>query len=165
VDLDLALKLLALPREVGKHPDDGEAVIAANGRFGPYVRWKQEIRSIPAEFSPLDIALDEAVGLLRQPKGQRRAAKASTLRELGKHPITDLPMAVRSGRYGPYVTDGKINASLRKGMSPETISLDDAVNLLEARAGQLEAPSAPVARKRARKETAASGPKKARSKK
>ena len=137
VDLELALKLLSLPRTLGKHPDDSAAVIATNGRFGPYVKWGNEIRSIPPEGSPLEVTLEQAVELLRQPKGRRRAVRAEKLKELGQHPISDLPIVILSGRYGPYITDGKLNASLPRGMMPDNVTMDDAVNLLEARAARV----------------------------
>jgi DNA topoisomerase-1 len=137
VDLQLALKLLSLPRTVGEHPDDGAPVTATNGRFGPYVKWGNEIRSIPPDASPLEITLDQAVELLRQPKGRRRAPRAEKLKELGQHPISDLPIVILSGRYGPYVTDGNLNASLPRGVMPDNVTMDDAVNLLEARAARV----------------------------
>jgi DNA topoisomerase-1 len=152
VDLDLALRLLSMPRAVGNHPDDQKEVIATNGRFGPYVKWGEEIRSIPPEQSPLEITLDQAVELLKQPKGRRRAAQATVLREMGKHPVSEQPLVIKSGRFGPYVTDGELNASLRQGMQPETLTVDDAVELLEARAARLAA-GGPM-RKPTRKKTA-----------
>ncbi len=133
--LDVALELLALPRELGGHPEDGKPVVAANGRFGPYVKWGEEIRSIPPEqASPLTISLEQAAELLKQPKGRRQAQKAQPLRELGAHPVSGKPLKVLSGRFGPYVTDGEINASLAKGQLPEDLTMDAAVTLLEARA-------------------------------
>ena len=152
VDLDLALRLLSMPRTVGNHPDDQKEVIATNGRFGPYVKWGEEIRSIASEQSPLEITLEQAVELLKQPKGRRRAAQATVLREMGKHPVSEQPLVIKSGRFGPYVTDGELNASLRQGMQPETLTVDDAVELLEARAARLAA-GGPT-RKTARKKTA-----------
>ena len=152
VDLDLALRLLSMPRTVGNHPDDQKEVIATNGRFGPYVKWGEEIRSIASEQSPLEITLEQAVELLKQPKGRRRAAQATVLREMGKHPVNEQPLVIKSGRFGPYVTDGELNASLRQGMQPETLTVDDAVELLEARAARLAA-GGPT-RKTARKKTA-----------
>ncbi len=139
VDLALALKLLALPRTIGAHPETGKPVLAANGRFGPFVKSGDEIRSIPPELSPLDITLERAVEMLKQPKGRRRAAQPKTLRELGKHPITEKLLVIKSGRFGAYVTDGELNCSLRSGMTPETLTIDDAVNLLDARSARLAA--------------------------
>ena len=155
VDLRLALQLLSLPRTLGRHPEDQKEVIATNGRFGPYVKWGDEIRSIPPEQSPLEITLEDAVEVLKQPKGRRRAAQVATLREIGKHPVTERPLVIKSGRFGPYVTDGELNASLRQGMQPDTLTLDDAVNLLEARAARLAAggPRRKTARKKTAKKT------------
>jgi DNA topoisomerase-1 len=136
VDLALALRLLSLPRVIGLHPETGEEVLAANGRFGPYVKSGEEIRSIPAGgVSPLDITLQSAVELLQQPKGRRgRAAPAAPLKELGPHPGTDKPLKILAGRFGPYVTDGEINASVPRGTAPEDVTVAQAVALLEARA-------------------------------
>ena len=130
VDLALALKLLALPRTIGAHPETGKPVLAANGRFGPFVKSGDEIRSIPPELSPLDLTLERAVEMLKQPKGRRRADPPKALRELGKHPVTQKPLVIKSGRFGAYVTDGELNATLRRGMTPERLTIDDAVNLL-----------------------------------
>ncbi len=163
VNLEQALKLLSLPRTIGEHPDDKEPVLAANGRFGPYVKWGKEIRSIPADqASPLDITLEQAVELLKQPKGKRQTAKPKTLREMGKHPVTERPLTVLSGRYGPYVSDGEINASLHRGMTPEGITIDDAVNLLEARAARIAEGGGP---KFAKKKVARKGKASAKAKK
>jgi DNA topoisomerase-1 len=159
VNLEHALELLSLPRSVGMHPDDQKEVIATNGRFGPYVKWGEEIRSIPAdENSPLTITLEAAVELLKQPKGRGRAAKPASLRDVGKHPVSEKNLVVMSGRFGPYVTDGEINASLRKGMTPENLTVDDAVELLEARAARIAEGGGAPARRPARKKAA---PKKA----
>ena len=167
VDLGLALRLLSLPRVIGTHPEDGRDVLAANGRFGPYVKWGDEIRSIPADGpSPLDIGLEQAVELLKQPKGRRRAAAPSTLKELGPHPASEKPLKVLSGRFGPYVTDGEINASLPRGLTPEELTVDRAVELLEARAARLaEGGGKRPGRKKAAKKTARKAAKKAARKK
>jgi DNA topoisomerase-1 len=148
--LETALALLALPREIGAHPETGEPVVAANGRFGPFVKSGDEIRSIPADVaSPLDISLEQAVELLKQPKGRRRAATPEALRELGQHPGTGKELKVLSGRYGPYVTDGEINASLPRGLKPEELEIPQAVELLQARALRIaEGGGAPARRGR-----------------
>jgi DNA topoisomerase-1 len=159
VNLELALELLALPRTIGEHPESGKPVLAANGRFGPYVKCEEEIRSIPAEMSPLRITLAEAVDVLKQPKGKRGSAQPKSLREMGKHPVSEKDLVIKSGRFGPYVTDGEINASLRTGMTPETLTIDDAVNLLEARAARLA--SDPSPRKKATRKAAKKSTKKA----
>ncbi len=168
--LEEALQLLSLPREVGLHPEDGKPVLAANGRFGPYVKWGEEIRSIPAEeASPLTIGLEKAVELLKQPKGRRQAQKPKALREIGEHPVSGKELKILSGRYGPYVTDGEINASLTKGQTPEALTVDDAVALLEARAirmaeggGRRGAGRKKAAKKKARKATKKKTSKKAK---
>ncbi len=159
VSLELALKLLGLPRTIGEHPESSEPVLAANGRFGPYVKCGEEIRSIPPEMSPLSISLAQAIDVLKQPKGQRRTAQPKALREMGKHPVSEKDLVIKSGRFGPYVTDGELNASLRSGMTPETLTIDDAVNLLEARAARLAADPSP--RKRATKKATKKSTKKA----
>jgi DNA topoisomerase-1 len=138
VTLEVALRLLSLPRELGKHPDTGETVIAANGRFGPYVKCGNETRSLPDETSPLDLTLAQALELLRQPKASRRrfAAPREPLKTFSVSPVTHQPVRLLDGRYGPYVTDGQTNASLPKGTSPEELSFEQALELLAARAAQ-----------------------------
>ena len=163
VDIDYALKLLALPRTLGAHPEDKKDVTAAVGRFGPYVKWGSDIRSIPKDKGDaLEVTLDQALELLRQPKTWRRAsARVETLKEVGKHPVTGKELKVRSGSFGPYVTDGEINASLPRGLKPEELALEDAVGLLQARADRLaEEAEAKRPRKRAapRKKTARKKP-------
>jgi DNA topoisomerase-1 len=131
-----ALALLDLPRTLGSHPDDGEPVIASPGRFGPYVKHGTEYRSLASDDEIFTVTLEQAVELLRQPKRSRRrqAGPRQVLRELGAHPVSSKPVQMLDGRYGPYVTDGTTNASLAKGADPNAVTLDDAVNLLRARA-------------------------------
>jgi DNA topoisomerase I len=137
VTLDDALRLLSLPREVGKHPSDGEPIVASPGRFGPYIKHGKEFRSLENEERLFTVSLDEAVALLAEPKKSRRrqSAAKTVLRELGPHPQGGAPINVLAGRYGPYVTDGTTNASLPKGMTPEAVTIEQAVELLAARAG------------------------------
>jgi DNA topoisomerase-1 len=141
VDLALALRLLALPRDLGPHPGDegGGRVEALVGRYGPYVRWGKESRSVPEGTSVLDITLAQAVELLEQPRRRGRGEAAPTLRELGPHPGTGSPLKVLKGRYGPYVTDGTVNASLPKGRDPAALTPEEAVALLARRAERLAA--------------------------
>lgn len=152
VDLAHAVKLLSLPRTLGEHPETKQPVLAALGRFGPYIRSANETRSLPGDGpNVLEVTLDQAIELLKQPKSQRRGSKPKALREIGQHPVSKLTVSVFSGRYGPYVTDGSINASLAKGMDPEKITMDDAVNLLDARAARIaENGGAPKKRRGAR---------------
>lgn len=142
IDLETALKLLSLPRTLGEHPTLGEPVVAATGKFGPYVKCDKETRSIPLDrLSPLEITLEQAVELLNQPKGKSRSsAKPTLVRELGKHPVTEAQLTIMTGRYGPYVTDGTLNASLPRGKEPKEVTMDEAMNLLEARAGRTVKP-------------------------
>lgn len=142
VDLDYALKVLSLPRNLGRHPELEDDIMAANGRYGPYIKCGKETRSIPMDqMTPIDMTFEQAVALLKEPKRRGRAASTAKkeLKVIGKHPTNDKEIKVLDGRFGPYVTDGEINASLRKDMTPETITMDDAVNLLEARAARIAA--------------------------
>jgi DNA topoisomerase-1 len=135
VTLDVALKLLEFPKQLGLNPETNTEVLVANGRFGPYVKCGSESRSIPADESPLDLTLERALELLKQPRTNARASnQPKTLKEIGKHPESNAPIQLKSGRYGPYVTDGTTNASLQQGADPEALTLDEAVSLLKARA-------------------------------
>jgi DNA topoisomerase I len=132
VTLEEALKLLSLPRTVGVHPDDNEPITTNFGRFGPYVKHGDEFRSLESEDDVFSISFDAALALIRAPKQSRRrqsAAKA-VLKELTKDGLT---IKLLSGRYGPYVTDGSLNASLPKTMNPEAITYEQAAELLAAR--------------------------------
>ena len=158
VDLELALKLLGLPRDLGPSPDDenGEHVLARVGRYGPYVTCGKESRSLPRGTSPLEVTLAEALELLRQPRrGRGQQAPAAPLRELGAHPQSGLALKILDGRYGPYVTDGTVNASLPKGTAPEALTMDDAVELLARRAARMAAGGGRRGRKKAAKKKAA----------
>ncbi|MFI5955572.1 type I DNA topoisomerase [Cryptosporangium sp. NPDC051539] len=129
--LDDALKLLSLPRTLGAHPTDSEPVTAQNGRYGPYVKHGTESRSLGSEDELFSVTLEQALALLAQPKTRgRRAAPAAPLREMGANdPVSGQPMVIKDGRFGPYVTDGETNASLRKG--------DEVADLTPARASEL----------------------------
>jgi DNA topoisomerase-1 len=133
VTLETALKLLALPRDLGAHPETGKKVNAAIGRFGPYVSHDGQFKSIPKDESVFDIGLDRAVALLKEPKqfGARGALKV-----LGKHPADGQAVALYSGRYGPYVKHGKINATLPDEGMIATVTLEEAVELLAAKSGK-----------------------------
>jgi DNA topoisomerase-1 len=110
-------------------------VKALNGKFGPYVTCDGESRSLPADVSPLDVTLEQALALLAQPKLRgKRSFGAAALKSLGDSPVTGKPVELRSGRYGPYVADGTTNASLPKTADPATITLEQALELLAARA-------------------------------
>jgi DNA topoisomerase-1 len=118
---------------VGVAPD-GEEIMARNGRYGPYVQKEKESRSLESEEQLFTITVDVALALLAQPRqrrGQRAAQKP--LREIGTDPVGGKEIVLKEGRFGPYVTDGETNASLRKGDDPETVTLDRAVELLAER--------------------------------
>jgi DNA topoisomerase-1 len=155
-DLASALKLLALPRELGAHPVTGKKVIVNIGRFGPYIGHDGKFKSIPKSDSIFDIGLDRAVELL----AQARDSGATVLRVLGDHPDDKASVEVCSGRYGPYVRHGKINATLPKSVSPDDITLEEALELIAAKeakggTGKAKATKKPAAKKIAAKKPAA----------
>ena len=142
VTLDDALKLLSLPRVLGEI--DGEQVTVQNGRYGPYVRRGTDSRSLATEEDMFTVTLAEAKDLLAQPKPRGRGAASATppLRDLGADPGTGKPMVIKDGRFGPYVTDGETNASLRKGDEVASITLQRAGELLAERRAAAPAPRA-----------------------
>jgi DNA topoisomerase-1 len=136
ISLEIALKLLSLPRELGVG-EDGEAILANVGRFGPYVKQGSEFRSLEDTDDVYAVSLERAKELLAQPKKSMRRARQAPkeLKALGKHPESNEPVRVLDGRYGPYVTDGTTNASVPKGTLVEALTMAAAVELLNARAG------------------------------
>jgi DNA topoisomerase-1 len=132
ITLDDAKRLLSLPRHVGDHPEGGD-ILAQNGRYGPYLTWAKETRSLEDESQIFTVDLDRALALFAQPKQRGRRVAAKPLAELGEDPTTKRQVVVRSGRFGLYVTDGETNATLRIGDTPETITLDRASELLAER--------------------------------
>jgi DNA topoisomerase I len=137
VDLDRALGLLSLPREIGKHPEDGEPIIAGVGRFGPYVQHGKIYSNLTTGDDVLTVGLNRAVTLIeeKRAKGPRkRRGGGDPGRVLGDHPDKGGPIVVKAGRYGPYVSHDGVNATLPSDMSPEAITLEQAVGLLQARA-------------------------------
>ena len=136
ITLEVALKLLSLPRQVGEHPDSKEVIEAFNGRYGPYVKCGSETRSLPDDVSPLDVQLEQALFLLSQPKRRGRSAPKEPIKTFESSPITEQPIRLLEGRYGPYVTDGETNASLPKGTETETVTFEQALQLLAERAAK-----------------------------
>jgi DNA topoisomerase-1 len=160
ISLDVALKLLSLPRELGTG-DDGEPILANAGRFGPYVKQGTEFRSLEDTDDVYTVTLERAQELLAQPKKSMRRARSAPkeLKALGKHPDSGEPVRILDGRYGPYVTDGTTNASVPKGTLADGVTMALAVELLNARAGMSKKPA------RGRKVAKASPKKKAAPKK
>jgi DNA topoisomerase-1 len=163
VTLEEALTLLALPREVGRHPDDEEPVLTNFGRFGPYVKHGSEFRSLESDGDVFAISLDAALALLREPKRSRRrqAASKKVLHELSQDSTS---LRVLAGRYGPYVTDGATNASIPRGTAPDSVTFAQAIDLLKARRASGPAP-ARGGRKAARKTAGRAGARKGTKKK
>ncbi len=155
-----ALKLLSLPRELGAHPETGKKVIVNIGRFGPYIGHDGKFKSIPRSDSIFDIGLDRAVELLAQAK----TGGNTVLRTLGEHPDDKAPVEICSGRYGPYARHGKVNATLPKDISPEAITLEEALELIAAKAakggtGKTKTARKPPAKAKTTKAKAAAKPK------
>jgi DNA topoisomerase-1 len=140
IDLDKALALLSLPREVGKSPEDGEPIMAGVGRFGPYVKHGKVYASLEDGDDVLTVGLNRAVTLIAEkianPKKGRRFG-ADPGKTLGEHPDKGGPILVKNGRYGPYVSHNGINATLTGDKTPETVTLDEAIVLLDARAAMV----------------------------
>jgi DNA topoisomerase I len=153
-----AQALLSLPRTLGTDPADGEAVLASNGRYGPYVQKGKEYRSLDSEERLLTVTLDEALALLAAPKvfkrGGRGQAARGPLREFGNDPVSSRPVVARDGRFGVYVTDGETNATIGRGDRIEEMTTERAFELLAVRREQVAAKGGP-AKKSAAKKTAA----------
>ncbi|MEU8425305.1 type I DNA topoisomerase [Micromonospora sp. NPDC048835] len=148
LSLEEALKLLSLPRLIGVAPD-GVEVFANNGRYGPYVKRGEEFRSLESEDQMFTVGLDEALALLAAPKTRGRRAAAPPLREMGVDPATEKPLVIKDGRFGPYVTDGEFNASLRRGQTPEALSIEEASEMLAEKRAKGPAPRKKAAAKKA----------------
>ena len=149
IDVEEALQLLSLPRVVGVDPADGAEITVQNGRYGPYLKKGTDSRSLTDERQLFTIGLEECLKILAEPKRRRgQSAPAAPLRELGVDPATDLPVVVKDGRFGPYVTDGESNASLRKGDTVEEITIDRASELLADRRARGPAKKKKAAKKK-----------------
>jgi DNA topoisomerase I len=137
IDLERALALLSLPREVGRHPESGEPIMAGIGRFGPYVQHGRTYANLETGDDVLNIGLNRAVTLIAEKLANGRGGRrfgASAGRSLGEHPIRGGPVVARGGRYGPYVSHDGINATLPPDKMPETVTLDEAVALIDEKA-------------------------------
>ena len=164
ITLEDALRLLTLPRVVGADPASGEEITAQNGRYGPYLKKGTDSRSIDSEEKLLTITLEEALEVYKQPKARGRAA-ANPGREIGDDPATGNKITVKSGRFGPYVTDGEYNATLRQADDEATISLERAAELLAEKRAKGPAPKKRGAKKTAKKTTKKTAAKKTAAKK
>ncbi len=136
IDLATAVRLLSLPRELGRDPGTGEPVEAHVGRYGQYIKRGKDTRSLPPDLSSLDVTLEQALALLAQPKRRAGAARAEPIRTFDPSPVTGAPIELREGRYGPYVSDGQTNASIPKGVGLDDVTFDMAVSLLAERAAR-----------------------------
>ena len=144
VDLARALALLSLPREVGLHPESGKAITAGFGRFGPYIQHDGKYASLGAPEEVFEIGLNRAVSLLAEKAASSRGRRsANVIKELGEHPELGGKVQVLTGRYGPYVKHGKVNATLPRDREPEQVTLDEAVVLIAAKSAKGPAKKAP----------------------
>jgi DNA topoisomerase I len=165
ITLDDALRLLTLPRLVGNDPATGEEILALNGRYGPYLKKGTDSRSLDSEEQLFSITLDQALAIYAEPKQRGGRSASGPLRELGQDPGSERAVVVKDGRFGPYVTDGEYNATLRKGDTVEEITLQRAAELLAEKRATGPAPKRrtvkkvpakkPAAKKTATKKSAA----------
>ncbi len=148
IDLETALRLLSLPRVVGTDPESGDEITAQNGRYGPYLKKGSDSRSLETESQLFDITLEQALAIYAQPKTRGRAAAKPPLKELGTDPVSGKSVLVKDGRFGPYVTDGETNATLRRTDDPDTITPERGFELLAEKRAK-----GPTTRSRAAKKT------------
>jgi DNA topoisomerase-1 len=133
VTLEQALSLLSLPRTIGTHPEDGKTITASIGRFGPYIKHGDVFRSLKAEDDVLSVGINRAVSLLAEPRKGGGRRMPTPLRVVGNHPGDGAPVNLFSGRYGPYVSHGGVNATIPRDIEPEAVTLEQALELLGAR--------------------------------
>ncbi|MGZ5861770.1 MAG: type I DNA topoisomerase [Methyloceanibacter sp.] len=136
LELDAALALLSLPREIGLHPETGKPILAGFGRFGPYVQHDGKYASLGAPIEVFEVGINRAVSLLAEKAAGRVRRGASVIKALGEHPELGGKIEVLSGRYGPYVKHGKVNATVPKGRDPEQVTLAEAVELIAERSAK-----------------------------
>ena len=170
IDLEKALRLLSLPREVGTHPEDGEVILAGIGRYGPYVQHNGTYANLENADEVVEVGLNRAVAVLAEKRaggGRPQRGAAAALKELGAHPEDGQPVRVLSGRFGPYIKHGSVNANVPKGSDPQALTLDEAVALLAERAAKgggkkpakaVKAKAEPKAKAAAKPKTAAKKP-------
>ena len=165
IDFERAMQLLSLPRDVGLHPESGKMITAGNGRYGPFVLHEGVYGSLDSPDEVFTVGINRAVDLIAEKiaKGGARRGAAAALKELGEHPTHGGMVAVKSGRYGPYVNHGKVNATLRKDKDPLEVTMEEAVAMIEAKGGSKPAGKKAAAKKTPAKKKAA--PKKTAAKK
>jgi DNA topoisomerase-1 len=136
MDIDKALRLLELPRPVGNHPEDGKPIVAGIGRYGPFVLHEGTYANLESVDEVFDVGLNRAVAVLAEKRagGKGGRAAAAALKDLGAHPADGAPVKILSGRFGPYIKHGAVNANVPRGKDPQEVTLDEAVALLAARA-------------------------------
>ncbi|MGB0715126.1 MAG: type I DNA topoisomerase [Phycisphaerae bacterium] len=162
--LEESLQLLSFPKDLGVFPDNNEVITVQDGRFGPYIKSGTETRSLPNHEAMAAMTLEEAITLLRQPK-QRGRASTQLIADLGKRPETEDAIQIKNGRYGPYVTDGVVNATIPKGTDPATVTLERGLELLEAREQKLKDQGKDPRAKKTKKKAKAKSAKKKTAKK
>jgi DNA topoisomerase-1 len=173
MDLEKALRLLRLPREVGAHPEDGKPILAGLGRFGPFVLHEGTYANLPSVDEVFEVGVNRAVDLIATKRaGRRGGAEAAALKELGPHPVDGQPVRVLSGRYGPYIKHGSTNANVPRGADPLSVTMEQAVALIAereakgggkkgkkpARTAKAEGGAAKTAKKPAKKKAGAKKP-------
>ena len=139
IDLETALRLLDLPRVVGVDPESGAEITAQNGRYGPYLKKGTDSRTLQSEQQIFDITLEEALAVYAQPKYGARGA-SSALKEFENDPVSEKPIKVKDGRFGPYVTDGVTNVTIPRGQTPDDITYEIAVQMLADKRAKGPAP-------------------------
>ncbi|MCR4314888.1 MAG: type I DNA topoisomerase [Planctomycetes bacterium] len=150
VDFETAMKLLALPKTLGVSDANGEPIVAASGKYGPFIKCGSDTRSVPSEYSILDLTLADAKKLLAMPPTRKTPRKATeVIRDLGEYAEWGTRIKLLSGRYGPYVTDGDVNATLPKGMHTDEITLERAVEMIQTK--REAGPTKRIKRKRTKK--------------
>ncbi|HLY77841.1 MAG TPA: topoisomerase C-terminal repeat-containing protein, partial [Caulobacteraceae bacterium] len=133
MDLDKAISLLRLPRDIGPHPEDGKMISAGIGRYGPYVLHAGTYANLPTADEVFEVGLNRAVTVLAEKRAGGRRPAAAALLELGPHPVDGEPVRVLSGRFGPYIKHGAVNANVPRGADPTKVTMDEAVKVLAER--------------------------------
>ena len=162
LDLEQALKLLGLPREIGIHPETGKPMVAGIGRYGPFVENAGKYANLDSVDEVFTVGANRAISLLAEKKQGRGRMAATALKELGEHPTLGGPVTVRSGRYGPYVNHAKTNATIPRSAKPEDVTLEQAVELLAERESRAPGGKSPKTRKATAKPRAPAKPKTAK---